>query len=160
MQAGLVAGIIFLLLNLFLTQVFSPGFSPSMMVRYFASIVLGDSILPAANNPLTWRAYLAMGLLHFALAVCFACIVAFIVHRWGLVLSVLVGAGLGLCLYAINIYSLTIVVPHFYGLQSPFFLGTHVIFGAMVGGIYEALEFEVFLADDGSLLTTEPPVKS
>ena len=157
-RAAFIGGAGFLLLNLFLTQVFQPGFSPEMMTRYFASILLGNDILAATpDNPLTWRAYVGLGLFHFTMAFLFATVVAFIVHRWGILLSALVGGLLGLCLYAINIYALTKLVPHFFILESSFFLTTHVVFGALVGAIYEALEFEVFVDSSGNVINLENP---
>ncbi|MFT5192367.1 MAG: hypothetical protein ACI9DF_000519 [Verrucomicrobiales bacterium] len=153
-RAAFIGGATFLLL----IQVFQPGFSPEMMVRYFASILLGNEILAASpDNPLTWRAYLGMGLFHFAVAFAFTAVVAFVVHHRGILLSMLVGGILGLCLYGINTYTITKFVPHFFILESGFFLATHVIFGALVGAIYEALEFEVFVDASGNVINLENP---
>ena len=157
-RAAFIGGSVFLLVNLFLTQVFQPGFSPEMMARYFASILLGNDILVAsADNPLTWRAYVGLGLFHFAVAFAFTAVVAFVVHRWGILLSAVVGGVLGLCLYGINIYALTKLVPHFFILESGFFLTTHVLFGTFVGALYEALEFEVFVDASGNVINLEGP---
>ena len=155
-RASIIAGTLFLLACLFLTQIFLPGFSSTMMVRYFASILMGNEILAAeASNPLTWRAFLSMGLFHYAMAFAFAVLVAFIVHRWGIVLSAIVGALLGLCHYAVNIYGLTLLVPQFFVMESLYFLVLHILFGAITGTLYEALEFEVFVDADGNVINLE-----
>lgn len=156
LRAALIGGALFLAASLFLTQFFKPGFSPEMMTRYFASILLGNDILAASpGNPLTWRAYLGLGLFHFALALSFSVLVAFVVHRWGIIWSAVVGALLGLCLYLLNIYAVTKLVPHFFIMESGFFLTLHVLFGALIGALYEAFEFEVYVDADGNVINLE-----
>ena len=153
LQAAVIGGTALLLATVFLTQFFKPGFSPEMMTRYFASALLGNDILAATpDNPLTWRAYLGLGLFHFALAVTFSMVVAFVVHRWSILWSAVASGLLGLCLYAFNIYAVTTLLPHFFVLESGFFLGAHVCFGALVGTLYEAFEFEVFVDADGNVI--------
>lgn len=157
LRAAFLGGLAFLLATIFLTQFFLPGFSPEMMTRYFASVLLGNDILAATqDNPLTWQAYLGLGLFHFALALTFTIVVAFVVHRWGILWSAVVGGLLGLCLYAFNIYAVTKLLPHFFVMESGFFLSLHILFGALVGALYEAFEFEVFVDAEGNVINLEP----
>ena len=140
MWSGLIAGTIFLLLNLFL----SPVGNVWVMVRLFASILLGDSILaPPATFDVA--ALLAAISVHFLLSILYALLIAYIIHRGGLISGIIGGALLGLALYSINFYTLTLLYPWFFAMRSGLFIITHALFGALVGGIYEALEVEVFV---------------
>lgn len=143
--AGTLAGAVFLLSNLFLTPVVIGG-NAWMVVRLFASILLGESILapPATFDA---GALAAALLVHFTLSILFACLVAFCLHRGGIVVGTLGGAIFGLALYGINFYTLTLpgLYPWFFAMRSWAFVLTHVVFGALVGLIYEALEVEEFV---------------
>lgn len=138
--AGIVAGAVFLTANLVawpsVTQT-----SPWVLVRLLGSIVLGPKVLapPATFN----GAALAAALIgHFVLAILFALLVAWVLHRYGLIIGILGGAVLGVALYFINFYTFTYFFPQFWGFKSGLFLLTHALFGATAGGVYEALEVE------------------
>lgn len=141
--AGLIAGAIFLLVNLFVTPLVIGG-NAWVMVRLFASIILGEGILaPPATFDL--MALLVALITHFALAVAYSLLIAYIIHRGGLIAGILGGALLGLALYSINFYTLTFFFPWFFAMRSGVFVAAHLLFGALAGGIYEALEVETFV---------------
>lgn len=141
--AGIISGIIFLLLNLFLTPYFMGG-NLWVMVRLFASVVLGEGILaPPATFDLT--ALVVAILTNSILSLAFALLVAYIIHRGGLLTGILGGAVLGLAIYGINFYTLTIFFPWFFAMRHPIIVINHIIFGALAGGIYEWLEVEEFV---------------
>lgn len=143
--AGLGAGTLFLLLNLFVTPRFAGG-NAWTMLRMLASLVLGEGIVvpPATFS----AAALGVGLaVHATLSLAFAALLAIVLHRWGLVVGIAGGALLGVALYAINLFSLTLWAPWFFALHSPAFLVSHALFGASAGGLYEALEVELFAND-------------
>jgi hypothetical protein len=75
----------------------------------------------------------------------YACIVAFVVHRWGWVLSTLGGAVLGLAFYLINFWTMSLLFPWVFPLRNWILLLAHVAFGAVVGLIYEILEEEEYV---------------
>jgi hypothetical protein len=138
--AGLIAGALFLLLNLFL----SPIGNAWAMLRLFASIILGEGILaPPATFDIT--ALIAALVIHFGLSILYALLIAYVIHRGGLISGVIGGALLGLALYSINVYTLTLLYPWFFAMRGAIFITTHAIFGAVAGGIYEALEVEIFV---------------
>jgi hypothetical protein len=141
--AGLIAGIAFLLLNLVLIPAVIGG-NAWVVIRLFASIVLGPDVLapPATFDP---TALIVALVTNTILSVVFALIVAFIIHRGGLISGIIGGAILGLALYAINFYTLTYFFPWFFAMHSWIFAVTHALFGALAGGIYEALEVEEFV---------------
>ena len=138
--AGLIGGAVYFLMNLFVTPAIVGG-NAWVQVRLLASIVLGPRVLapPASFD----AAALAVALLvNFAVALLFALLVAWVLHRWGLIVGILGGAALGLALYLIVFYSLTRFFPQFFAMNGRGYLLSHVVFGAIVGGVYEALEVE------------------
>ena len=146
--AGIVGGAIFLLMNLFVTPLLMGG-NAWVQVRLLASVVLGARILapPATFDAGALAAALAV---NFALAILFALLVAWVLHRWGLVVGIVGGAVLGLALYLVDFYSLTCFFPQFFAMNGRGYLLSHVVFGAVVGGVYEALEVERFEPADRS----------
>jgi ABC-type cobalamin transport system permease subunit len=138
--AGVIAGVIFLLLNLFLVSGLV-GSSPWVLIRLMASALLGPGIqAPPATFDL--GALVAALVTHFVLSIGFALLVAFALHRWGLVVGILGGALFGLALYFFNFYTLTYFFPWFFTFRGWPLLLTHVVFGATAGGVYELLEVE------------------
>lgn len=143
--AGIIAGLIFLISNIIIF-----GLNPWFILRYLAYPILGEQVLPptvwmpsSASADLT---VLAVGLtLHFTLSILFAMLIAFILHRWGLLIGVMGGALLGLALYCINFYTLTFFFPKFWELHGLNMMITHILFGALAGGIYELREVEKFV---------------
>ena len=133
--AGLTAGTAFLLTNLTLTlAVLEVG--PGLVLRYFAGLVLGSDVL---IDPSLSVAIVGV-LVHYVLSMLFALVIAIVVHRWGLGVGVVGGAILGLALYGINIYTMTVFFEWFFAINSTVLLLSHVIFGAVAGGVYELFD--------------------
>lgn len=111
-------------------------------------IPLGEAILaPPASFDL--KALIAALVTHYVLSTVFSMVLAYIFHRGGMLTGILGGAVFGLCLYCINVYTLTWVFPWFFTMRGWAFLLTHIAFGAMAGGIYEGLEVEEFVPMPG-----------
>ena len=146
--AGLVAGFVFLVLNLLLIP-YIPGMTASVFFRYLAAIVMGTGVLPPPTDTVTVSILVAAILVHFALALVFAFLLAVITHQWGLVVGILVGAFFGFAVYLINLYAVMRLFPWFFLLQNNVFAVTHVIFGAVAGAVYEMLEVEKFVPING-----------
>jgi hypothetical protein len=112
------------------------GLDVGLFLRYNASLVLGGDAVTGTD-----AGTLILGLLVFvALAMIYTLLIAVIVHRWGLLVGIIGGALLGLCLYAINYFTLTLIFPWMYALNAPILVVGHIVFGAVAGGIYEALD--------------------
>lgn len=140
--AGILSGTVLLLLNLFLTPHYIGG-NGWVIVRLFASILLGKGVLaPPATFDLA--ALITALFTHLTLSILYALILAYIIHRGGLITGILGGAVFGLALYLINFYTLTLFFKWFFAMESKSFLFNHIIYGALAGGTYEALEIEVF----------------
>lgn len=140
--AGLIGGIAFFLMCFFAVPLAAGG-NGWVMVRLLASVPMGAGVLapPATYDPAILIAALSV---HLVLSIGFAMLAAFVLHRGGLWTGILGGASLGLALYAINFYTLTLFFPWFFGYRSFALVLTHMIFGAICGGVYEGLEVEEF----------------
>ena len=149
--AGLLAGVLALALRVLLWLLVTGG---SFWAPFYqsAAIFLGPESLAPVDAP--QMGIVAVGVLvHMALSLVYALLLAFIIHRWGLIVGILGGALFGLAIYVINYYTFTYLFPWFFPLRSWLVLATHVFFGATAGGIYEALERHLYVLD-------EPPSKS
>jgi hypothetical protein len=142
--AGACAGVVLLLLEMVFTS--RAVGSPWIFVRMLGAVVLGPRVLapPATFDPLVFACAL---LIHLPLSIAFACLIAFVLHRWGLLVGIAGGAVLGLALYWINYGTVFNLVPWFAPMKSWFTLWAHVVFGAVAGGVYELLEVERFVVE-------------
>jgi hypothetical protein len=144
--AGLIAGAIFLLV-LMVAYPLATGGTPWTVFRFIGAIVLGETVLPP---PTTFDAGVVVTavLLHFILSVIYTLVLAFIVHRWGILISVIGGVLFGLALYLINFFTFTMFFPWFYPARAWPFSLVHILFGAVAGGVYELLEKDVFVIEE------------
>ena len=140
--SGFISGSVFYLLNISLVP-FVNGGNSWTVIRYLASPVLGESILPP---PATFNipALIVSIICTLILAIIFTIIVSYVLHRGGLILGITGGALFGLALYFINFNTLTLLVPWLFALSSPVMMVTHIIFGIMAGGLYETFEVEEY----------------
>ena len=143
--AGLVAGALTMLLWMILWATVTGG-SVWTPFHHVAAILLGEGVL-APSQTLDWRVILAGTVIHLALAVLYALLLAFIIYRWELLAGIIVGALFGLALYLVNYYTFTILFPWFFPLRSWMALVGHIFFGAVAGGLYELMERDIYVAE-------------
>jgi hypothetical protein len=139
--AGIVAGIVFLLFNMWLASHYLGN--GNLPLQLSAAMVLGKSVLPPAAG-VGSSAFLTGLIVHLVLSIAFACLVAFCLHQWGIWTGIIGGALFGLALYAINYYTLAAWFPWFAPLRSWIMALSHLVFGAVAGGLYEGLERDRF----------------
>lgn len=144
--AGLIAGGLTMLLWMMLLSLMTGG-SLWTPFHHVAAILLGESSLTPSQT-LNFQVVLTGAVLHLSLSVVYALILAFIIHRWGLVVGIIGGILFGLAVYIINYYTFTALFPWFYPLRSWIALVGHLFFGAAAGGIYEALERDIYVVED------------
>ncbi|MCB8978541.1 MAG: hypothetical protein H6657_14055 [Ardenticatenaceae bacterium] len=144
--AGIIAGALFLL-ALLVGYPLATGGTPWTVFRFIGAMVLGRSVLPP---PTTFDAGVVITavLLHFALAILYTLVLAFIIHRWQMLISILGGALFGFCLYLINFFTFTTFFAWFYPARAWPFALVHILFGAVAGGVYELLEKDVFVIEE------------
>ncbi len=135
--AALTGGAIFLVIAAAVTGASLQD--PYIVLRLTGSIVLGSSVV-VPNAPLTGTVFAVGLVIHLLLSLVFGVFVAFLIHRWGLLVGIIGGGLLGLALYAINFYTLSYFFPWFYAFRSYLMVTLHFIFGALAGGIYELLD--------------------
>ena len=140
--SGVISGVVFLVVAMALTAAYVG--SPWVMTRLIASVILGKGVLPPPAS-FTVGTFLASAVVHGVLSVGFACLIAYVFHRWGLIVGILGGALFGLALYFVNFYTVSFFFPWFFPMRSWIMAASHVVFGALAGGIYEALEVEYFV---------------
>jgi hypothetical protein len=137
MIAGLIAAVVSLGVGMGVLQYLHEN--ALALPRLIATIALGRDALSA--DVVTSGKALGVGIaVHLVLGLLFAFVISFTLHRWGFWVGLIGGGLFGLALYAINTYTMSRFFPEFYYFRSWFMLGFHVLFGALCGGIYEALE--------------------
>jgi hypothetical protein len=141
--AGIVAGIVFIALEMVLVAVVQ-GMSPWAPPRMIAAIVMGEGVLPPMEAPVTFDAtvFAVAMAVHFALSILLAMILGWGVSRFGLGMAASIAAGLvfGLAVYAVNFYGFTAVFPWFAMARGPIGIVAHAVFGVVAGGVYRRLE--------------------
>ncbi|MEM7530611.1 MAG: hypothetical protein AAF639_00420 [Chloroflexota bacterium] len=157
--AGIIAGLIFLAYNIFVLPWLWGG-NMWVMLRLHASVIWGESVLAP---PATFDVGVLLTALitHLIFSVLAAMFIAYILHRWGLIIGIIGGALLGLVIYAINLYASINLLNGildlfgFFILRNWSFALGHIIFGALAGGIYEALEVEEYVELNQAGIDTE-----
>ncbi len=140
--AGIISGFIALGMNILLSALVLD--SPWVFIRIVSSLIMGKTILPP---PVEFSSviFLAALLIHVALGLIYTALIAAVIHQWGILISLAGGALMGLAFYTINFYFFSLLFPWFFAFRNWGFLLTHVVFGAIAGGIYEWLEVEKYV---------------
>ena len=137
--AGLTAGLVFMVLEMLLVQLFGEGtmWGPPRMI---AAIVLGQGVLPP---PATFAAgvFVAAMVVHFVLSLIYAFIFGWIASQWQPTMTGAAIGGLvfGLVIYAVNFYGFTAVFPWFAEARNWITILAHAVFGLTLGAVYEPL---------------------
>lgn len=140
--AGLIAGVVFLALEMALVPALMGG-SPWEPLRMIAAIVMGRDVLPP---PATFDGgiFLAAMVVHFVLSVALGLILAEIIALFNFDssagLTFAVGAIFGLLVYFINFYGMTAVFPWFADARNWLTLALHMVFGVVAAESYFGLE--------------------
>ena len=112
--AGFVAGTAFLLVN----AVFMPimlQLDTTLLLRYMASLLLGSDVLIGVQD--TAVVLGAALLVHYTLSILSTLLISIVIHRWGLLIGIIGGAGLGLCIYLVNLYTFTLIFDWFFAIK-------------------------------------------
>lgn len=135
--AGIIAGMIFMMLEMILVPIFMGG-SPWGPPRMIAAIILGKEVLPP---PATFDLGVLMAaiMLHLVLSAIYAIVLVLIVKRMSLWVAILVGAVFGYLLYLVNFYAMTGIFPWFANARNWVSAITHIIFGIAAAWTYLGL---------------------
>jgi hypothetical protein len=135
--AGLIAAIVSLAAGMGVLEYLHEN--AMSLPRLLATIALGRDALSAEAVPDMTALVAGVGV-HLVLGLIFAFVISFTLHRWGFWVGLIGGGLFGLALYAINTYTMSRFFPDFWHYRSWFMIGFHILFGALCGGIYEAIE--------------------
>lgn len=152
--SGIVSGILFLVVQMLLAwQAAETDNGLWLPIRMIAAIFLGDEVIPS-TFPLSGK-IVAVGVgTHMIFAVAAACLLAIIIHKWGIVVGFFGGAAFGFGLYIINYFFTSKFFPWFENAQNYVMAVSHIAFGAIAGSVYEMLEVERWVAVDEPASTT------
>jgi hypothetical protein len=150
--AGIIAGALFLALEMFLIRATGRGgfWDP---VRLSASIAMGNAVV-ASERPITSDIIFIGMLVHFLLAIWYAVVLGMVVHKLRTVPALLVGAVFGLLMYVFHFHVLAGMYPWVVGFRSWMAIITHVIFGISVAWIYKQLHVRQLMRESGLKETT------
>jgi hypothetical protein len=135
--AGVAAGILATALQIVLWAIFTDAL-PAILYRdsrFAAAIVLGPGVLPP---PASFNAgiMLLAAVVHFALAIAYALMLAWLIADLRMPTSLLAGAAFGLSVYALNMYGFTAVFPWFASSRDWITALTHLVFGMALAAVY------------------------
>ncbi|MDQ3309584.1 MAG: hypothetical protein M3497_05605 [Gemmatimonadota bacterium] len=136
--AGVIAGTVFLMMEMFLMPLF--GFAPSIWAppRMIGAIGLGESALPPPATFDLGVVMVAM-MIHFATSILFAIVVALIIRSLGMGAAIAVGVVAALLLYVFVFYIMTAGPwPWFANARNWLSIVVHIVFGALVAWWYKA----------------------
>lgn len=136
--SGIIAGAVFMMLEMLLVPVFLGG-SPWGPPRMIAAIGMGQGVLTPPDTFALVPMLVAMAI-HFMLSMVLAVLLALIVSRMGMGMAVLVGAAFGLVVYLVNFYALTAFFPWFAMARNWVSIFAHVMFGAVAAWSYMWLQ--------------------
>ena len=134
-SAGIVGGLVFAVLEMVMVPLVL-GQSPWLPLHMIGAIALGPSAMVPPDT-FDLKIVSTAVVLHVALAILYAIVLAFIVARLELGTAVLVGAIYGLVLYGINFYGFTKWFPWFADHRDWIAISTHVVQGALWAWLYK-----------------------
>ena len=138
-KAGLIAGLVFMMLEMLLVATVGGG-SPWAPPRMIGAIVMGEGVLPP---PATFDlvVFMVAMLIHFALSVLLGFIFAAIAEaaRLSATAAAIVGLLFGLAVYVVSFYGMTAIFPWFAMARNGISIFAHAMFGLVLGYSYRAM---------------------
>lgn len=134
--AGLIAAAAFMMMEMGLVAM--AGQSPWGPPRMIAAIVMGPGVLPP---PATFDLVVLMAAMgvHFMLSIVIGVAFALVARRFGLLMTLMVGAVVGLGLYVVNFYGFSAIFPWFAMARNAISIVSHLAFGMVLGLSYRLL---------------------
>jgi hypothetical protein len=145
--AGLIAGALFITLEMALLELFGKGniWDP---VRLSASIALGNRAV-ATSTPFTFDIFFVGIMIHFIMSILYAVILGMVIHKLKPPVATLVGAGFGLLIYLFHFYGLESFYPWVAGWRNWIVIVAHLVFGASAAWIYSHLHVRQLMREAG-----------
>jgi len=136
--AGVIGGLVFAVLEVGMAPMFK-GQSPWAPLHMIGAIALGPGAM-ASPDAFDLRVIGTAVVVHMALAILYAIVLAFFIARLSPANAALVGAAYGFALYLLNFYVFTKWFPWFADARDWISIFTHVVQGALWGWLYKAFD--------------------
>lgn len=137
--AGLVAGVVFMMLEMVLVGTIG-GQSPWGPPRMIAAMAMGKDVLPP---PATFDFGIMMVamMIHLIMSVMLGIVLGWIISHWRmrLVTALAIGTLFGLTVYFVDFYLMTAVFPWFAMARGAISVFAHAMFGLVLGGVYHSM---------------------
>src|SRR5690242_9073773 len=138
--ARIFAGFIATAAQLVLWWVF-PDALPSIFsrdARLTAAMLMGPPVLPPPAT-FEWKVMIVATFIHFMLSIAYGLILAPLISRPGMLVSMLAGVIFGLIIYVTNMYGMTLIFPWFSVARDWITVATHIVFGISLAVPYKLL---------------------
>jgi len=136
--AGIIGGLVFAGLEVGMRPL-PQGMSPWAPLHMIGAIALGPGAM-ASPDAFDVRIIGTAVVVHIALAILYAIVLAFVIARLSTGNAALVGAAYGFALYLLNFYVFTNWFPWFADARDWISILTHVVQGALWGWLYKAFD--------------------
>jgi hypothetical protein len=138
-SAGLIAGIVFMMLEMALVGTVG-GQSPWGPPRMIAAIGMGEGVLPP---PATFdMGIVMMGMaIHLILSILLGLVLGWVISHWRMsqITAIVAGTLFGVLVYFFNFYIMTAVFPWFAMARGTISIVAHAVFGLVLGWAYHAI---------------------
>lgn len=145
--AGVIAGALFLAVEMVLLKVFGGG-NIWVPLRLSASITLGNRAV-ATSTPFTFDIFFIGMMMHFLLSILYTVVLGMLIHNLKPAAAILAGAGFGLLMYLFHFYGLTAFYPWVANSRSWIVVVGHLLFGMSAAWIYSHLHMRQLMRDAG-----------
>lgn len=134
---GVVAGVVVTVTQIALWWVTHTPLAQTFFrdVQLTAALLMGSGILAHPPTP-QWKTLLVASLIHFALSVAYALILAQLLKYMRETPALVTGALYGVLIYGVNLYGMTLLFPWFAVSRDWVTLVAHVVFGVALAGGY------------------------
>jgi hypothetical protein len=146
---GLLAGTLFLAVEMFLLEAFGRG-SIWDPVRLSASLAMGDQAV-AKSVPFTADILVVGMLVHYVISIWYAVVLGLLIRKLKPGTAALAGAMYGVVLYFLHFYGLTGLYPWVANERSWIVVIPHVVFGMSAAWIYSHLHVRYLMREKGLL---------
>ena len=139
--AGMVAGIVATGVQIALWWLFLDDALPWNLyrdARLTAAMLMGPEVLPPPST-LDWTVMAVATSIHFMLSIAYSLVLACLISRLGMMLSLAMGLIYGLGIYVVNMYGVTFIFPWFSEVRDWITIVTHAVFGLSLAGTYKIL---------------------
>ena len=136
-EAGLMGGVVYLVLVLIFVPLFIGG-TVWTILRMIAAIVLGADVLPPPDT-FNVAIVLTGAVLHLMLATLYGLVISAMINGTSPGVAALAGSMLGLGLYVVNFYAFTSVFPWFASSRTWVTVLGHLVFGFVVAWSYRTI---------------------